>query len=213
MRIDGRRTKPWGHPGADCGLRLRTAGLDAIVEHNAGDFTAILQPGVTLRELDEALAPAGQMLALDPPLGAGDAATVGGAIAAARLRPAAPPLRRAARPRARASRSRCRTARSRKAGGKVIKNVAGYDLAKLFAGSFGTLGLICEVAVRLHPRPRAQATAIGRQRRPRAARARREPRSRTARSRLQSLDVRWDAARPGRGATRASAASPRRSRR
>jgi glycolate oxidase FAD binding subunit len=48
-----------------------------------------------------------------------------------------------------------------RAGGKVIKNVAGYDLAKLYSGSFGTLGVICEVAVRLHPRPPAQATATG----------------------------------------------------
>ena len=49
-----------------------------------------------------------------------------------------------------------------KTGGKVIKNVAGYDLAKLFAGSFGTLGAIVEVAVRLHPLPPATATALGR---------------------------------------------------
>ena len=47
-----------------------------------------------------------------------------------------------------------------KAGGKVIKNVAGYDLAKLFTGSFGTLGRILEVAVRLHPLPAATATAV-----------------------------------------------------
>jgi glycolate oxidase FAD binding subunit len=46
-----------------------------------------------------------------------------------------------------------------RSGGKVIKNVAGYDLAKLVAGSWGTLGLILEVAVRLHPIPRARATA------------------------------------------------------
>src|SRR3712207_7306984 len=44
---------------------------------------------------------------------------------------------------------------------KVIKNVAGYDLGKLFAGSFGTLGLIAAVAVRLHPRPQSTATATG----------------------------------------------------
>jgi glycolate oxidase FAD binding subunit len=49
-----------------------------------------------------------------------------------------------------------------RAGGKVIKNVAGYDLGKLFAGSFGTLGLIGEVAVRLHPVPRRTATVVGR---------------------------------------------------
>ena len=49
-----------------------------------------------------------------------------------------------------------------KAGGKVIKNVAGYDLAKLFAGSFGTLGLIASVSVRLHPLPERTATVRAR---------------------------------------------------
>ena len=53
-----------------------------------------------------------------------------------------------------------------KSGGKVIKNVAGYDLAKLFAGSFGTLGLIASVAVRLHPAPAAHRHADRRERRP-----------------------------------------------
>ncbi len=48
-----------------------------------------------------------------------------------------------------------------RSGGKVIKNVAGYDLAKLFCGSFGTLGLILSVSVRLHPLPPATATALG----------------------------------------------------
>jgi glycolate oxidase FAD binding subunit len=48
-----------------------------------------------------------------------------------------------------------------KSGSKVIKNVAGYDLAKLFSGSFGTLGLILQVAVRLHPRPSQTVTAVG----------------------------------------------------
>ena len=70
-----------------------------------------------------------------------------------RLRPAAPPLRRRARPRRRRSRVVLSDGTVAKAGGKVIKNVAGYDLAKLFAGSFGTLGLIATISVRLHPRP------------------------------------------------------------
>ena len=48
-----------------------------------------------------------------------------------------------------------------KSGGKVIKNVAGYDLAKLFTGSFGALGAILEVSVRLHPLPPATATTVG----------------------------------------------------
>lgn len=194
VRIEGAGTKAWGHPGASCGLRLRTAALDAIVEHNAGDFTAVLQPGVTLRELDEHLAGAGQMLALDPPLGAGaaDGATVGGAIAAADTGP----LRHrygAPRDLVLGVTVALSDGTVAKAGGKVIKNVAGYDLAKLFSGSFGTLGLICEVAVRLHPRPRAQATAIGLSDDPAQLAA---AASLLAHStlELQSLDVSWNAA-------------------
>jgi glycolate oxidase FAD binding subunit len=192
VRIAGAGTKPWGHPGAECAVRLHTGGLDAIVEHNEGDLTALLQPGVTLRELDETLAAAGQMLALDPPLGAGDAATVGGAIAAG---DSGPLRHRYGAPRdlvlgVTAALSDGTLAH---AGGKVIKNVAGYDLAKLFSGSFGTLGLIVEVAVRLHPRPRAQATATGTTDDPSALA---HAASVVAHSslELQSLDVRWEAA-------------------
>ncbi len=78
-----------------------------------------------------------------------------------------------------------------KSGGKVIKNVAGYDLAKLFAGSFGTLGAILEVSVRLHPLPPATATALARSDDPdalgRAALA-------LSHARLEQLglDVRWE---------------------
>ncbi len=192
VRIAGGGTKPWGHPGASCGLTLNTAGLDAIVEHNEGDLTAIVQPGVTLRELDETLAVAGQMLALDPPLGAGaaDGATVGGAIASA---DSGPLRHRYGAPRdlvlgVTVALSDGTLAR---AGGKVIKNVAGYDLAKLFAGSFGTLGVICEVAVRLHPRPRAQATATGTTEDPAQLARAAEALSHSSLE-LQSLDVCWD---------------------
>ena len=195
VRIDGAGTKPWGYPGADCGVRLRTAGLDAIVEHNAGDLTAVLRPGVSLRELDETLAAAGQMLALDPPLGAGDAATVGGAIATA---DSGPLRHRYGAPRdlvlgVTVALSDGTVAR---AGGKVIKNVAGYDLAKLFTGSFGTLGVICEVAVRLHPRPRRHATATGTTDDP-AQLAAAAAVLAHGRLELQSLDVRWEASGPG----------------
>jgi glycolate oxidase FAD binding subunit len=190
VRIAGAGTKPWGHPGVSCGLTLHTSGLDEIVEHNEGDLTAIVQPGVTLRELDETLAKAGQMLALDPPLGAGEGATVGGAIAAA---DSGPLRHRYGAPRdlvlgVTVALSDGTLAR---AGGKVIKNVAGYDLAKLFAGSFGTLGLICEVAVRLHPRPRVQATATGTTEDP-AQLARAAGALSHSSLELQSLDVCWD---------------------
>ncbi len=160
VRIAGGATKPWGHPGADCGVLLSTGALDAVLEHNVGDLTAVVQAGVTLRALDELLAPAGQMFALDPPLGAGDAATVGGAIAAGD----SGPLRHrygAARDLVLGVTVALSDGSVAQAGSKVIKNVAGYDLAKLFSGAFGTLGLITQVAVRLHPVAPDHATAVG----------------------------------------------------
>jgi glycolate oxidase FAD binding subunit len=192
VRIGGAGTKPWGHPGADCGLHLDSGALDTIIEHNAGDLTAILQPGVSLRELDETLAGAGQMLALDPPLGAGDAATVGGVLAAAD----SGPLRHrygAPRDLVLGVTVALSDGSIAHAGGKVIKNVAGYDLAKLFTGSFGTLGMIVEVAVRLHPRPPAQVTAIGTTDDP-GELARVASALAHSSLELQSLDVYWEAA-------------------
>ena len=149
---------------------LDTRGMNRILEHNEGDFTAILEAGVPLVEAQAAFGAAGQMLALDPPLGpsAGEAgrgdeaagrgsATIGGVMATNDSGPL---------------RHRYGGVRDlvvgvtvvlsdgtiAKSGGKVIKNVAGYDLAKLFAGSFGTLGLIARVALRLHPAPVHTAT-------------------------------------------------------
>ena len=82
-----------------------------------------------------------------------------------------------------------------RSGGKVIKNVAGYDLGKLFAGSYGTLGTIVEVVVRLHPRPRASVTVVGRRRSGRAGRA--AARLSRAPLELDALDVAWSGARDG----------------
>ncbi|MDQ3678491.1 MAG: FAD-binding oxidoreductase, partial [Actinomycetota bacterium] len=158
VRVIGGATKrDWGHVVAQAEVELSTAGLDEIVEHNEGDLTAVLGAGVPLARAQETFAQADQMLAVDPPLGAGDAATVGGTIATADSGPY--------RHRYHALRDLVigitvalpdgSVARS---GGKVIKNVAGYDLSKLMTGSFGTLGVICEVAVRLHPRPVSTAT-------------------------------------------------------
>jgi glycolate oxidase FAD binding subunit len=141
-------------------VELDTRGLNRILEHNEGDFTAVMEAGVPLEEAQAAFARAGQMLALDPPLGESDAATIGGVLATNDSGPL---------------RHRYGGVRDvvvgitvvlsdgaiAKSGGKVIKNVAGYDLAKLFAGSFGTLGLIARVAVRLHPAPAATATVVG----------------------------------------------------
>jgi glycolate oxidase FAD binding subunit len=150
----------WGAGDTGADVELDTRPLNRILEHNEGDFTAILEAGVPLAEAQATFAEAGQMLAIDPPLGAGDAATLGGVMAAADSGPL---------------RHRYGTLRDlvvgvtvvlsdgtiARAGGKVIKNVAGYDLGKLFHGSFGTLGVIARVAVRLHPAPAATATVTG----------------------------------------------------
>ena len=158
----------WGAPPRRCDLVVDTRAMDQVLEHAAGDLVVRVQAGVSLAQLGEVLAGAGQQLALDPPPysappTAGSAAasgwqgaTVGGVLATG-----------AAGPR----RLRYGTPRDlligitviradgtvAHAGGKVVKNVAGYDLGKLFTGSFGTLGLIVEAVFRLHPRPASAA--------------------------------------------------------
>ncbi|POM24369.1 putative FAD-linked oxidoreductase [Actinomadura rubteroloni] len=143
----------WGPPPARCDLLVDTRRLDRIVEHAAGDLVVTAEAGVPLDVLNAALAEHGQRLALD---GAPPGSTVGGTVAAG----AAGPLRLLyGTPRdlvigLTIVRADGTVARS---GGKVVKNVAGYDLGRLFAGSFGTLGLIVSATFRLHPLPAARA--------------------------------------------------------
>jgi glycolate oxidase FAD binding subunit len=134
---------------------LSTARLDRVLEHEAGDLTTIVEAGVRVRDLNERLAEAGQMLALDPP----GNPTIGACVAANLSGP---------------RRHRYGTARDlvigvtvvladgtiASSGGKVVKNVAGYDLGKLFCGSEGRFGLIARVALRLHPLPVAARTLV-----------------------------------------------------
>ncbi|HKP91662.1 MAG TPA: FAD-binding oxidoreductase, partial [Thermoleophilaceae bacterium] len=157
VRLVGSGTRSaWGAPRGEPAVEISTAKLDAIVEHNAGDLTAVVQAGVPVAKLRKKLAKAGQMLALDPP-GEG---TVGGLFATA---DSGPLRHRHGAPRdlvlgMTVALSDGTVART---GGKVIKNVAGYDLAKLFTGSFGTLGLVASVSVRLHPLQSETASAVG----------------------------------------------------
>lgn len=144
----------WGNPPEALGLILSTRRLNRVLEHAAGDLVVRVEAGVELESLQRELAKAGQMLALDP---LQQGATAGGIIAA-----------NASGPR----RLRYGTVRDlligitvvlangtvARAGGKVVKNVAGYDLAKLFTGSLGTLGVIVEAIFRLHPVPAASRT-------------------------------------------------------
>jgi glycolate oxidase FAD binding subunit len=140
----------WGGLGEPADVELSTGALAQVVEHNEGDLTAILDAGVPLAAAQERFAKAEQMLSLDPPLGADQTATIGGVVATG---DSGPLRHRYGAPRDLVVGMTMALADGTvaKAGGKVIKNVAGYDLAKLLAGSFGTLGLILRVAVRLHP--------------------------------------------------------------
>jgi glycolate oxidase FAD binding subunit len=156
----------WGAPPRRCDLVVDTTALDQVVEHAAGDLVARVQAGVNVARLGEVLAGAGQQLALDPP-----PAAPSGADGAAPGRPSATVGGTLATGAAGPRRLRYGTPRDlvigitvvradgavAKSGGKVVKNVAGYDLGRLFTGSFGTLGLIVEAVFRLHPLPAAAA--------------------------------------------------------
>jgi glycolate oxidase FAD binding subunit len=144
-----------GAPPARLDAVLRTRRLDRVIEHAPSDQIVAVEAGITLAALQAHLAPHGQRLALDPPCP--DRATLGGIVAANAFGP---------------RRTRYGAVRdlvigitvvradgvAARGGGKVVKNVAGFDLPRLFCGSLGTLGLVAEVVFRLHPLPEASAT-------------------------------------------------------
>jgi glycolate oxidase FAD binding subunit len=140
---------------ARIGEELSTGGLDRVLEHEAGDLTCTVEGGIRLSALQAALAEAGQRLALDPP---GDP-TVGACLAS---RLSGPLSHRYGSPRdlVLGVTLVLGDGTIASSGGKVVKNVAGYDLGKLVCGSEGRLGLIARVALRLHPLPRASATLV-----------------------------------------------------
>jgi len=138
-------------------LIVSTARMNEVLEHTPGDQIFRAEAGVKLEDLQEQISGSDQMLALDPPE---SGATLGGIIAANSSGP---------------RRYKYGTVRDliigitvvlhdgtiAKAGSKVVKNVAGYDLSKLFTGSLGTLGIIATANFRLHPRPKAaRAVAV-----------------------------------------------------
>ncbi|HWS79519.1 MAG TPA: FAD-binding oxidoreductase [Rubrobacter sp.] len=143
-----------GDPPRRLDLIVSTARMNEVLEHTPGDQIIRLEAGVKLEDLQEHISGSDQMLAIDPPE---SGATIGGIVAANSSGP---------------RRYRYGTIRDliigitvvlhdgtvAKAGGKVVKNVAGYDLSKLFTGSLGTLGVIANANFRLHPRPGSSRT-------------------------------------------------------
>jgi glycolate oxidase FAD binding subunit len=147
----------WG--GIVTGARsiVSTQKLDRLIAHAVGDLTVTVETGMTFAKLQEILATAGQFLPLDPAYP--DLATIGGIVATAdtgSLRHRYGGVRdlllgitfvRA-------------DGKIAKAGGRVVKNVAGYDMMKLFTGSYGTLGILTEVTFRVYPLPATTGTVI-----------------------------------------------------
>ena len=145
----------WGNPPEAVDAVVTSAGLDRLLDHNAGDATARVQAGVPLVALQDALAAAGQRLAVDPV--GGENATVGGIFATDDAGPGrlAFGTMRDLVIGATVVLADGAVARS---GGQVIKNVAGYDLARVLCGSYGTLGFVAELNLRLHPLAQRTAT-------------------------------------------------------
>jgi glycolate oxidase FAD binding subunit len=141
----------WGNPPSRVDVILSTVRLDKIIEHPWADLTVSVEAGCTIQKLQSALAEHGQRLALDPLWPA--RATIGGALSTndsgslrlrfGALRDLIIGVTLALPDGTRAS-----------SGGKVVKNVAGYDLPKLVTGALGTLAVITRAVFRLHPLPR-----------------------------------------------------------
>ena len=164
---DGVAVFPWGggtqmslgNKPQRSGIVVDTTALNRVVSHNSGDMTATFQAGATMQTVTEVLAQAGQFLAIDPPLPG--KATVGGTLASG----ASGPTRwqfghlrdtvigmKVVQP----------DGRITKSGGQVVKNVSGYDMARLHIGGLGSLGIILEASFKLTPMPMYESTITAR---------------------------------------------------
>lgn len=147
----------WGGVVSDANLVINTQKLNRVIDHAVSDLTITVEAGIKLRDLQTILGHHNQFLPIDPAYP--DNATIGGILATADTG---------------SWRQRYGGIRDlvlglsfvrwdgeiAKAGGKVVKNVAGYDLMKLFTGSYGTLGIISTVTFRLYPIPEASGTLV-----------------------------------------------------
>ncbi|TAF07972.1 MAG: FAD-binding oxidoreductase, partial [Nostocales cyanobacterium] len=147
----------WGGLGKNIDIIISTERINQLIEHAVGDLTVTVEAGMKFGEIQEILAKSRQTLALDPSFP--HSATIGGIVATADTG---------------SLRQRYGGVRDQllgitfiradgqiaKAGGRVVKNVAGYDLMKLFTGAYGTLGIISQITFRVYPLPETSATVI-----------------------------------------------------
>jgi glycolate oxidase FAD binding subunit len=157
LRIRGGGTKDWYGQRLD-GDVLDTRGYTGIVDYEPTELVITARCGTPLAEVEAVLAERGQMLAFEPPH-FGSGATIGGAVAAGLSGP-----RRANSGAVRDFVLGCKLMDGKgdvlSFGGQVMKNVAGYDVSRLLAGSLGTLGLLLEVSVKVLPRAPREATLV-----------------------------------------------------
>jgi glycolate oxidase FAD binding subunit len=149
----GRGTKmSWGRPPARADLVLDVSAMDRVLDHAAGDLIVEAQAGARLGDVQAAVAEGNQRLGVDETV---PGASVGGTVVAGTSGPG-----RLALGTMRDLMIGVTVVRAdgvvAKAGGRVVKNVAGYDLGKLVHGSYGTLAVVTEAVFRLHPLPAAR---------------------------------------------------------
>ncbi len=147
----------WGGLATGADIVISTERLNQLIEHAVGDLTVTVESGMKFSNLQKVLADSRQFLALDPTVP--KLATIGGIVATADTN---------------SWRQRYGSVRDQllgitfvradgqiaKAGGRVVKNVAGYDLMKLFTGSYGTLGIISQLTFRVYPLPEVSGTVV-----------------------------------------------------
>ena len=152
----GRTALDYGGIPRAPGVAIDTTGLARVIDYPAADMTITIEAGLTLSALRAVLAASGQRLPIDPPYP--DRATLGGIFACN-----ATGSRRlgSGRPRDMILGVGVVTSDGKvvKGGGRVVKNVAGYDLPKLMTGSLGTLGILAQMTLKVRPRPEAAALA------------------------------------------------------
>ena len=146
-----------GNPPRRADVALTMGRINHLVEHDDANLTATVGAGMRLADMQEVVARRQQFVPFDPPLPA--RATVGG-IVAANLNGPRRSCYGSVRDLVIGMKVALASGELIKAGGKVVKNVAGYDMCKLFVGSLGTLGILTESTLRMAPNPETSATVI-----------------------------------------------------